>query len=190
MRITMIGGGYVGLVSGACFAEFGTEVTVVETDAAKARRAARRPDADLRTGPRQAGGGKRQGRPAGLHRRSGRGGGRDRGRLHRGRHTHAARRRPCRPDLCLRGGGAGRPSADRLCGDRHQIDGPGRHRPPHRRNRPRRRARTWSSTSPPTPNSCARATPSATSCGRTAWSSAPNPTARGRCCAVSTGRCT
>ena len=32
MRITMIGGGYVGLVSGACFAEFGTEVTIVETD--------------------------------------------------------------------------------------------------------------------------------------------------------------
>ena len=35
MRIAMIGGGYVGLVSGACFAEFGTEVTVVEADAAK-----------------------------------------------------------------------------------------------------------------------------------------------------------
>ena len=35
MRITMIGGGYVGLVSGACFAEFGTDVTVVEVDAAK-----------------------------------------------------------------------------------------------------------------------------------------------------------
>jgi UDPglucose 6-dehydrogenase len=35
MRITMIGGGYVGLVSGACFAEFGTDVTVVETDARK-----------------------------------------------------------------------------------------------------------------------------------------------------------
>ncbi|HVB67491.1 MAG TPA: UDP-glucose/GDP-mannose dehydrogenase family protein [Acetobacteraceae bacterium] len=32
MRIAMIGGGYVGLVSGACFAEFGTEVAVVETD--------------------------------------------------------------------------------------------------------------------------------------------------------------
>ena len=31
----MIGGGYVGLVSGACFAEFGTDVTVMETDAGK-----------------------------------------------------------------------------------------------------------------------------------------------------------
>jgi len=32
MRIAMIGGGYVGLVSAACFAEFGIEVSVVETD--------------------------------------------------------------------------------------------------------------------------------------------------------------
>jgi len=32
VRIAMIGGGYVGLVSGACFAEFGSEVTVVEVD--------------------------------------------------------------------------------------------------------------------------------------------------------------
>src|ERR1700759_4414467 len=31
----MIGGGFVGLVSGACFAEFGTDVTVMEVDAAK-----------------------------------------------------------------------------------------------------------------------------------------------------------
>jgi len=45
VRITMIGGGYVGLVSGACFAEFGTDVTVMETDAAKltALRAGRMP---------------------------------------------------------------------------------------------------------------------------------------------------
>jgi UDPglucose 6-dehydrogenase len=35
MRIAMIGGGYVGLVSGACFAEFGSEVTVVEADATR-----------------------------------------------------------------------------------------------------------------------------------------------------------
>lgn len=35
MRIAMIGGGYVGLVSAACFAEFGVEVAVVEADRAK-----------------------------------------------------------------------------------------------------------------------------------------------------------
>jgi len=35
VRIAMIGGGYVGLVSAACFAEFGTEVCVVETSADK-----------------------------------------------------------------------------------------------------------------------------------------------------------
>jgi UDPglucose 6-dehydrogenase len=35
LRIAMIGGGYVGLVSGACFAEFGIDVTVVEVDAQK-----------------------------------------------------------------------------------------------------------------------------------------------------------
>jgi len=35
VRIAMIGGGYVGLVSGACFAEFGTDVTLVEADSEK-----------------------------------------------------------------------------------------------------------------------------------------------------------
>ena len=35
MRIAMIGGGYVGLVSGACFADLGVEVCVVERDEAK-----------------------------------------------------------------------------------------------------------------------------------------------------------
>lgn len=35
MRITMIGTGYVGLVSGACFADFGHTVTCVDKDAAK-----------------------------------------------------------------------------------------------------------------------------------------------------------
>ena len=45
MRIAMIGGGYVGLVSGACFAEFGSEVAVVEVDPVrlKALRAGRMP---------------------------------------------------------------------------------------------------------------------------------------------------
>src|SRR5436309_15938289 len=32
MRIVMIGSGYVGLVSGACFADFGHEVICVDTD--------------------------------------------------------------------------------------------------------------------------------------------------------------
>ena len=35
MKITMIGSGYVGLVSGACFADFGHEVICVDNDAAK-----------------------------------------------------------------------------------------------------------------------------------------------------------
>jgi UDPglucose 6-dehydrogenase len=35
MKIAMIGSGYVGLVSGACFAEFGLEVVCVDTDADK-----------------------------------------------------------------------------------------------------------------------------------------------------------
>ncbi|HEX5318471.1 MAG TPA: UDP-glucose 6-dehydrogenase, partial [Stellaceae bacterium] len=38
MRIAMIGTGYVGLVSGACFSEFGAEVTCVDTDAGKIAR--------------------------------------------------------------------------------------------------------------------------------------------------------
>jgi UDPglucose 6-dehydrogenase len=38
MRIAMIGAGYVGLVSGACFAEFGVTVTCVDTDQAKVDR--------------------------------------------------------------------------------------------------------------------------------------------------------
>jgi UDPglucose 6-dehydrogenase len=37
MRIAMIGGGYVGLVSGACFADLGVEVCVVERDHARLR---------------------------------------------------------------------------------------------------------------------------------------------------------
>ena len=35
MRIAVIGTGYVGLVSGACFADFGHDVTCVDKDAAK-----------------------------------------------------------------------------------------------------------------------------------------------------------
>jgi len=38
MRVAMIGTGYVGLVSGACFADFGHEVTCIDKDAAKIAR--------------------------------------------------------------------------------------------------------------------------------------------------------
>ena len=35
MNVVMIGAGYVGLVSGACFAEFGADVVCVDKDEAK-----------------------------------------------------------------------------------------------------------------------------------------------------------
>ena len=38
MRVTMVGTGYVGLVTGACFSEFGVEVTCVDRDEAKIAR--------------------------------------------------------------------------------------------------------------------------------------------------------
>jgi UDPglucose 6-dehydrogenase len=41
MRLTMVGTGYVGLVSGTCFAEFGHDVTCVDLDAAKVERLSR-----------------------------------------------------------------------------------------------------------------------------------------------------
>ena len=40
MRIAMIGSGYVGLVSGACFSEFGHDVVCVDQDGAKIERLA------------------------------------------------------------------------------------------------------------------------------------------------------
>ncbi|MBV9017675.1 MAG: UDP-glucose 6-dehydrogenase, partial [Alphaproteobacteria bacterium] len=41
MRIAMIGTGYVGLVSGACFSEFGVNVTCVDKDTGKIERLSR-----------------------------------------------------------------------------------------------------------------------------------------------------
>ena len=38
MRIAVIGSGYVGLVSGACFSEFGVEVVCVDLDEGKIAR--------------------------------------------------------------------------------------------------------------------------------------------------------
>src|SRR5438477_8897935 len=41
MHIAVIGSGYVGLVTGACFAEFGVDVTCVDVDATKVKRLSR-----------------------------------------------------------------------------------------------------------------------------------------------------
>src|SRR6202011_242714 len=38
MRVAVVGSGYVGLVSGACFSDFGHVVTCIDTDAAKVAR--------------------------------------------------------------------------------------------------------------------------------------------------------
>ena len=51
MRVTMIGAGYVGLVSGACFADFGHHVICVDKDAEKIARAQPRRNPDLRARP-------------------------------------------------------------------------------------------------------------------------------------------
>ena len=106
MRIAIIGTGYVGLVSGACFSEFGLDVVCVDKDAAKIEACASGRDADLRAGPRRAGGEQCQGGPPVLLHRPRSGGDGGRCRLHRRRHAVAPRRRPCRPllRLCRRRG--------------------------------------------------------------------------------------
>ena len=53
MRVAMIGTGYVGLVSGACFADFGHDVICVDKDKAKIAALEARRNADLRAGPRR-----------------------------------------------------------------------------------------------------------------------------------------
>ena len=129
MRIAMIGTGYVGLVSGACFSEFGLEVTCVDKDAGKIDALQGGRDPDLRARPRRAGRAQ-HGRPAGcLHHRS----------------RRCGRRRPTRcssPSArpSRRGDGhadltyvfaAAEEIADALDGydrRRHQVDRAGRHR--------------------------------------------------------------
>ena len=51
MKITIVGTGYVGLVTGTCLADIGNDVLCLDVDAAQDRRAQRRPHPDLRAGP-------------------------------------------------------------------------------------------------------------------------------------------
>ena len=103
MRIVMIGSGYVGLVSGACFADFGHQVTCIDNDAEQiaALEAGQMPiyEPGLHGSRRQQ---PRRRAAALLHRPRGRGEGRRSG-VHRSRHAAAQRRRTGRPARRLRG---------------------------------------------------------------------------------------
>ena len=48
MNVTIIGAGYVGLVSGCCFAEFGASVTCVDLDESRIAALKKRPYSHLR----------------------------------------------------------------------------------------------------------------------------------------------
>ena len=127
MRVAMIGAGYVGLVSGACMADFGHHVICVDKDAAKIA-ALERGEIPIYE--------------PGLHdlvhsnvkearlsfataleepvafRRCG---------VHRRRHAVAARRRACGSFLRLRCGPRDRRGARRIYSRHYQVDRTGRH---------------------------------------------------------------
>ena len=90
MNICMVGTGYVGLVTGACLADFGMNVVCVDKDAEKIAALAARRDPDLRARPRRPRGPQRASRTPSLHDRPedvDRELARD---LHRGRHAPQA----------------------------------------------------------------------------------------------------
>ena len=69
MKITMIGTGYVGLVTGTCLAEVGNDVLCLDVDARKIDDAERRRRADPRARPRGDGPPQCRRGPAALHHR-------------------------------------------------------------------------------------------------------------------------
>ena len=172
MRIAMIGTGYVGLVSGACFSEFGVEVVCVDKDAGKIARLQRGEIPIYEPGLDAAGGEQRGGRAAQLHDRSEGGGRRGRRGVHRGRHAVAARRRPCRLSYVFAAAAEIAEALAELPAQRTVVVtkstvpvGTGRR---GRAHPAQGAAATAGSTSPRTRNSCARARRSRISCGPTA----------------------
>ncbi len=107
MKIAVVGTGYVGLVTGTCFAESGHEVRCLDVDHAEDRDAPGRRHPDLRARPRGARPPQREGAAALLHDLLPRGDRRSRGDLHRGRYaagrdrarrtSPTSSRRPSRP---------------------------------------------------------------------------------------------
>ena len=93
MRVAMIGTGYVGLVSGACFADFGHEVICVDKDKAKIAALERGEMPIYEPGLNELVANQCARRPAEIHDRARRRGRRGRRGIHRGRHALAPRRR-------------------------------------------------------------------------------------------------
>ena len=122
-RVAVFGAGYVGLVTGACFADLGHEVVIRDILADRIDGAPPRPGSDLRAGSRRAARAKRRAAP--LHDRRRRGG----RRMPTSSTSPSARRPPTRGrrPLCRLDGdrraAAGRPARDR----RHEEHRSGRH---------------------------------------------------------------
>ena len=162
MNITMIGAGYVGLVSAACFSEFGWTVTCIDKDPSKIEHLlvrARR--ADLRAAPRRAAGRivicawgashfRRISAPSV--------GDADLVFL-AGRHADAAGRRPRRLELRVSGGRRACSPSQGFHGDRDQARPCRSERAARSNAASRRSGPTPTSRSAPIPNSCARARP-------------------------------
>ena len=174
MHICVVGTGYVGLVTGACLADFGMDVTCVDKDRSKIDMLLERRDPDLRARSRHPGRQERQGGAPPLHHRA------RRTAIQRALAIFIAVGTPPKED-----GSAdlsyviqvAESIADNLNGYKVVVTkstvpiGTGQliERIISRAHQRRATRSRWS----PTPSSCARARPSRTSCAPTGWSSAP-----------------